>query len=926
MPRCPICAFPIDKGKYCGRCGGRLVESENPSLEQKPPTDVKNQPTLSPQQTPPSPPAIQPVVSPAQTDIDKLSEELEDNPSSCQGYINLGEAQMLAGKMERAFSTYRAVKSIAPEAPNVHRFGAKILEALGRREEAIEALTKILALESDDIEAALQLAKLLHESGKRQKALERLQSLRERSRERPEVLLRLAAVQLSLGDAAAAQSDLSSYRKLAGETRDMFLLLGKAMMAQSFFDGAIRHYREALNTFPDDVELRLGLGKAYLGANERGQALMEFERGLMTAPNKIELLVEMGKLYGGMGMEDKTEEMFDRIRKQNVRNGEVFLEIGIYYKDRRFPRNALTELERAHECSPHNPDIVKIYCEVLESEHETAKALQEYETFLESVPFTTWALDGIIRCAKSLSEFARVAKAQRAFIDSGNQTSDAWCDYGETLIRLSNFTDAEKAFESAAKLDPSCVRAYQAPELIRIEKARAEGDKLVQQAKDAVSKRFFLTAIERLERALELVPRETSWMRILAEICLKTGSMLRASELLSKVRAAEPQDFWVSFQLARVYESEEKTQLAIELLSSILKDHPLELNAQIMLIRLKRSQIQGDRLEREMVNAQIRNINADLTGYRKTSPIPLLVEGFVNFIFGMGTKLQSETLKKAGELFEETLYKFGDQIWAHRGLSLVFRVSGDIKKSAHHLQEAVKLSSDPIALYSLARLNENFQLHSEAKKCYVSLRNLFPENGLYRKKVVELIAKETDAGNKSELMDFLGICQEKLKSESHQPWTLYEMACTQTHIAKRAPQRDEWVKRALLTWNKAAALPDVSPWIRWGLMEAQLEFLKGTDRQRTLNQNLKVCEKISRELPDIPFAHFYMGVCFLGFDDLTQTDRAVKHLEIGSFLAPDSTDILLVLAKTYRTLGKSVRVDAVRYNMILLEPELLLKI
>ncbi len=668
------------------------------------------------------------------------------------------------------------------------------------------------------------------------------------------------------------------------------------------------------------------MGKAYLGTNERGKALLEFERALQQNPNLPEILLEMGKLYGMMGMEDKVEEMFEKIRNQNLRNGEIFLEISRHYQTRGTPEKALQYLERARECSPHNPDVVKTLCEVVESQGDFQRAMDEYENFLTGMPKAEWALFGLVRSAMTLGEFARVAKAQKAILDLGNETPEGWCDFGETLIKLHKFKEAEKAFETAARIDPTCIRAYQAPELIRFEKARAEGEKLFQQGKEALQKKFLLTAVDRFEKALSLVPKKVAWMRLLAEVCLRIGSLNRASELLSKVRSHEPNDFWVGFQLARVYEHEEKIQLAIELLSSVLKDNPSDIDAHILHLRLKRSQIQGERFEKDMLNTLIRNLNAELAPLRKVGPVPLLVEGFANFIFGFGTRFQGEALRRAEELFDSVIRGYENNILANRGLSLVYRVQGDVRKATMHLQEAVKLSSDPHVIYSLARLNENFQAYAEARKCYTSLKNLFPENGLYRRRILEMMDKESHGGGKNELVDFLGSAQEQVKADANQPWLLYEIAWAQTLIARGSPQKDEWSKRALLSWNKANALTDPPPWIRWGFMEAQVEFLKGAERYKALNQNLKICEKLSREFPDLSAAHRYMGSCYLGFDDLAQSERALKHLEVAAFLEPTSAENLLQLARTYRDLGKSARVDAVRYAMILWEPELALKI
>ncbi|MBI3039008.1 hypothetical protein HYY75_08165, partial [bacterium] len=535
---------------------------------------------------------------------------------------------------------------------------------------------------------------------------------------------------------------------------------------------------------------------------------------------------------------------------------------------------------------------------------------------------TDWALAGIIRTSGNLGDFRRVANAQQSLIDLGNKTTDAWCDLGETLIRLNLFDDAGKAFEKASQIDPSCARAYQAPELIRIEKARSKGEKLFKDAKDAAAKKLFLTAVESLEHALELVPREITWMRFLADLCLRIGEITRAGELLSKVRVSNPGDFWVNFQLARVYEFEEKPQLALELLSSTLKDHPKEIEAHIMLLRLKRAQIPKDRLDKELITSFILKSRSDFLKMPKSEPLPLLVDGFTHYLLGGFSKFQAESLKKAEECFEEALSRFQDSIWAHRGLSLVFRVRGDFKLASKHIHEIVKLSSDPCLLYSLARFCENFQNFGEAKKYYASLRNLFPENGAFRKKVIEMIGREPAEGNKNPLLDFLTNCQETLRSTPNHVWTLFDVAFAQSLFAHGSQQKDEWNKRSMLTWNKVISQPDSPPWAWWNLIAAQRNSLKaGAERNRILNQHLSTCEKLVRDFPNVAEAHLALGESYLAFNDLAQTDKAVKHLEIAAFLEPESAEILHVLALSNRALGKSIRVDAIRDNMILLEPE-----
>ncbi|MBF0543715.1 MAG: tetratricopeptide repeat protein [Candidatus Riflebacteria bacterium] len=971
MPRCPKCSQENVAGKFCGKCGFPLkptfskqsVKAPTPPSENKPdeqsdsdlpeenPFDKASDlikklassgsqtgysassPELPPISRPPSvvPAAPKEVEKPEiadieKDDIEKLQADVKASPSSFEAYFRLALAQFKKGKNERAYSSWRAMKAISPDDLRVFNLGAKILEAVGRNDEAITLLEKSRGIEGGNIESTLLLSKLLHETGKKKESLWVLEALRNQAVSHPEIFLKTAENQLALGDYAAAQEDLSQYRKLAGENKEVFLLLGQTMLLRSFFDGAVRLYSEALEKFPDDPDFFLGLGKALLGIGEKGKALLEFERAGKKAPGRVEILLEMALLFGKMDMDEKAEEIFSKIREQKIRNGEVFLEIAKFYQQRSKNSQAIIELEKAKDLSPHNSEIIKTFGEVLEAAGDYSRALREYESFLEGSPETDWTLFGIIRAARAANEPQKVANAQRSLIKKGQATADLWCDLGETLIRLGKLDDASSAFEEASKLDPTCVRAYQAPELIKLEKARADGEKLVAQAREAVSKKFFLTASELLERALGMVPRETAWMQLLAEVCLKVGEIGRASDLLSKVRVAKPNDFWVSHQLARVFEFEEKANHAIELLSSSLKDSPTNFDGQMLLLRLKRTGIAAKSVEKEMFAALVRNLQHELVAFQKTSPVPLLLEAYIHFLFGMGSKFEQDFVKRGEKLFLEVLGKFGEHPQAHKGLSLIYRAQGDFKKASFHIQELVKTSADPSLLYYVGRFFKNFQEFSEARKCFSSLKNLFPENFLYRRCTIESIALEADSTGKSELPDFINALQEKLRTDSGKQMVLHDLALAQRLMASRSPQKEEWLKRSLLTWNKAVALADSSPWTKWGLMEAQFETLKGPERVKSVQANLRVCEKLAREFPDIPHSHFFLGLAFLAFEDLTQTDRAVHHLEVSTFLNPDFVEGWQILGQSYRAIGKSSKVDVIKQNVILLEPELLIKI
>ncbi|EKD84296.1 MAG: hypothetical protein ACD_39C00125G0001, partial [uncultured bacterium] len=328
------------------------------------------------------------------------------------------------------------------------------------------------------------------------------------------------------------------------------------------------------------------------------------------------------------------------------------------------------------------------------------------------------------------------------------------------------------------------------------------------------------------------------------------------------------------------------------------------------------------RVEPEMLEALVKNQELELAHIRRDSPVPLLVRAYARYVFGSRAKFQVESFASAEKTFNDVLAKFGENEAAIRGLSLIERARGNTEKAVELTRSLVKLSSDPQRLYELARLHENFQQHGEARKCYSSLRNLFPENGYYRRKNIEMTAELSKSGSKNELMNLLSEHNQAMQSKSDQIWLLYETALGQELLAEYTAQKEEWVKKALLNWHKAANHSDSNHWVRWGMLRCQFNHLKGADKQRAATSNLKACEKILREMPDNTLAFQAVARCYLAFGDLTNSDKALGFLEKAWFLSTEYSETGELLARTARELGKSVIVDAIGYNMILLEPEL----
>ena len=861
----------------------------------------------------------------SQKDLNALELELKKNPDDSSSYVKLADCQLALDKKQQAFSTYRAAKMICPNDPIIMRMGAKVFEAMGKREEAVDCLQKALETGSEkvfDADTVSHLAELLYNSGKKDLALDWLKKLVKVSDEKPEILIRLAQIHLSIGNILESQKYLKSYKEKAGATREMYALIGETMLARGFYDGAVKNYSDAVENFDNDADMHLGLGKAWLGMNEPDIALKELSKAITLKPSNISILLELGKLQYSLGLFKQADETFDKIENSDLKNGECLLDIAKLFSEKNNYIKALKYLEKARVLSPFHSEILKLLGSICLKTKRYEQALEVFTSATEANHSAIWAYEGIIESSTALEQFNLKAEAQKNILSLKDSSADEWCDYGETLIRLGHFDMAQDAFEKASKIDPTCLRAYQAPEIIKLEKTRAEGEKLAKQGEEALEKRFYMTATEKLEKALALVPNYPAWSKLLAKISLKTANIEKASHLLSVVREDDPDNFETGYELAKTYEFLNNLNMSAELLTALTKDFPLELKAHLKLLKLKRCMLRGTRTTTDMLDSIIKNIESDLSNLRRESPVPMLVKGYAYYIFSYRSNFQIEALRKAELCFTDVIKSFGEISEANYALALVERMKGNFEKALDYMKTYVNLSPNQEKTAELAKMYENFCKYEEARKIYSSLRDEYPENGYYRKKYVETTANIQKKPGTNELIKFLSESHKSIQASHNSIWPIYETAIGQEFAFKRGEAGNEWMKRSTLSWRKAESHPNFNYWVLWEMTRSLIENSQESEKKKLAASLKKLIDKNLREMPDSFGSYLTMGRYLSTFNDLTMKEKALDYFEKAYFLNNKSVEIGELVAKTAKDLGKSYIVDVVGYNVVLSEPEI----
>ncbi|MFF9200865.1 tetratricopeptide repeat protein [Streptomyces sp. NPDC014986] len=186
------------------------------------------------------------------------------------------------------------------------------------------------------------------------KLLERLGDLRDG----PAVRARAAAVYRERGwreDAAAALADAAS---AAGEPAERAAYLeraGQLAWERGDREDALRHFREAVRTDPDQRAAQAGQGRALASLGRMTEALSAYRVALARHP-RPEYALELGELYESLGLRQAAGVQYgllrERVRLAAAHGGDEDLVLGRYEADHGDARAAVRRLRAEWERQP----------------------------------------------------------------------------------------------------------------------------------------------------------------------------------------------------------------------------------------------------------------------------------------------------------------------------------------------------------------------------------------------------------------------------------------------------------------------------------------------------------------------------------------------------------------------------------------------
>lgn len=210
----------------------------------------------------------------------------------------LAEAAWRTGQTEEASRVLQGALEIRPHSAALHHLMGNVLEAQGRRPEAVGACQSALRLDPDRTRAAVDRAILLSDMGFEAEALEALASVRRRDPHDASAAYNHGVLLERKADFTAAEA---AYRQAIGADAthaSAHLNLAVLLHRQERAGEAADLYRVTLRLRPRDDKALAGLAVHYANLGETTRARHYFRRAIAANPEREDLRRALATLEG----------------------------------------------------------------------------------------------------------------------------------------------------------------------------------------------------------------------------------------------------------------------------------------------------------------------------------------------------------------------------------------------------------------------------------------------------------------------------------------------------------------------------------------------------------------------------------------------------------------------------------------------------
>jgi tetratricopeptide (TPR) repeat protein len=346
----------------------------------------------------------------------KVQEELQQNPSSIEGWNLLGIIESQEQDYSGALAALQKALQLAPNSTKTHNNLGNVYLTQKKFDLAEKEFRTALRLDPGDQDASYNLGVLEMAKGSPAEAIAQFERVRPKN-----LATRFNLIRAYLQSKRTAEA----------------LRMATALSAEN----------------ESDVKVHFSLGVLLASEKQYKAAQFELEKADALQPESFEILYNLGQSFLLGGDYPKAELTLTRALKLKPDSPEALYLLAQDYTNEARPLDALDLLVRANKIAPQNPDILFLMAQISISQKFYEDAIPLLEKALQIAP---QRID--IRAAlgesyyksgkidKSIAEFKKVIEVE--------PSARAYALLGLSHTYLGRFDEAKQDFQSGLKLDP----------------------------------------------------------------------------------------------------------------------------------------------------------------------------------------------------------------------------------------------------------------------------------------------------------------------------------------------------------------------------------------------------------------------------------------------------------------------------------------
>ena len=516
-----------------------------------------------------------------------LNKVVEIEPDNVQAHLKLGKIILAGNLLDKALKKSDLLLSLAPDNPNVRAYRAQVLLQLSDSEGAKKEANLALKLKPKNIDALTVLALEKISSNDLQGAMSYIdKGLHSDNKNIALQLLKIKVLNMTNnknGVINVFKTLISQYP----ENKDFRFSLAEYYISNNYDADAEKIYKKIVNKYPKDIASKQKYIEFLRKEYSDDKAISQLSEYIRKNPNDYELQYQLAEIYIFNKKYNNAEDIYHKIKKKNLTGTNNFAEKN---------KLALLALDLNHVS-----EALKIINEVL-------KVDDKYEVALltrAKIYIAKGNIDDAVIDLRSLLGNDPENIAALVLLAEAYQKNDS--------VELAN-----ESYNRAIKVDPVNEKI------------------VVEYVNFLVENKQLNLAEEQLQSALEKNPQSLYLMKELAQVYLMNGKWLKAHDLAEYIKKngnnliadqilgavyqgqrqydqsieafkrayqASPANIQPMIAVVRSYVIAGKREEAISFLESVIKIHPANLYANILLG-------QGNELNDDLKNAEIYYKNA----------------------------------------------------------------------------------------------------------------------------------------------------------------------------------------------------------------------------------------------------------------------------------------------------------------------------